>query len=286
MLFRSADRKKKAQPAKRKASTDDSAPTAKRARSSISKQAKSPAAKKIAKPKTPAKKKSTGEDFEPSSSTVMTASERRRSGRGASAKKVYVDRDDSEDDEEMLEGVSKWEYEDGRVESDHAPSASASAPNSELASDEEEEEDEDIQSASSKKASQTLDVEMSEVGEDLDESPKETSPVAEKESSTPLSNAEARPKPEAVEREEEEREVTPKPKGKENKKPEAKVKPKTKAKPVVRAKSPIKKARVISHPKARAVSQPKALPTRGSARNRAAKAAATKSDDFDIPEDE
>lgn len=46
-------------------------------------------------------------------------SERRRSGRAApAARKSYADRDDSEDDEEMLNGVSKWEYDDGRVEGD------------------------------------------------------------------------------------------------------------------------------------------------------------------------
>lgn len=264
-----ADRKKKAQPAKRKASADESAPAAKKARKSTEgKPAKSPAVKKIAKPKTPARKAKNPDDFEPSSSTALTASERRKSGRGSALKKVYADRDDSEDDEEMLEGVSKWEYEDGHVESDHAASE---------ASDDEEEQS---ASASPTAPSKTLDVEMSELGEDIKESPKEATPAAEKGSSTPLSDAEDTPE----QAQEEDREVTPKPQGKENKKPaaaaksktKAKAPPKPKAKPIVRAKSPIKKARVVS-----AI---KSLPTRGSARRKAkAKEAA---DEFDIPDDE
>ena len=271
-----ADRRKKAQPTKRKASADEGAPVAKKARKSTEgKPTKSPAVKKIAKPKTPARKAKNPDDFEPSSSTAMTASERRKSGRATASKKVYADRDDSEDDEEMLEGVSKWEYEDGHVESDHA----ASADGSDAGSDDEEEQKPSAATGPTS-PSKTLDVEMSELGEDLEESPKEATPAAEKESSTPLSDAKATPEPQA---EEEEGEVTPKPKGKENKKPaaakskaKAKAPLKSKAKPVVRAKSPIKKARVVS--------VTKALPTRGSARGKAkAKKAA---DDFDIPDDE
>ena len=51
-------------------------------------------------------------DNEMSMSTPVPGSsvDRRRSSRGASAKKSYVDRDDSEDDEEMWDGVAEWEY--------------------------------------------------------------------------------------------------------------------------------------------------------------------------------
>ncbi len=49
----------------------------------------------------------------PSSSPPADSSpaERRRSGRGAGAKS-YADRDDIEDEQEMMEGVSKWRYSD------------------------------------------------------------------------------------------------------------------------------------------------------------------------------
>jgi sister-chromatid-cohesion protein PDS5 len=57
-------------------------------------------------------RKRRGSDDEMSMSTPAPGSsvDRRRSNRGASAKKSYADRDDSEDDEEMWDGVAQWEY--------------------------------------------------------------------------------------------------------------------------------------------------------------------------------
>jgi sister-chromatid-cohesion protein PDS5 len=98
------------------------------------------AVKKVAKPKTPKtpKVKKVREE------KVESTAERRRSGRGVVAKTSYADRDDSEDDEEMMGGVSKWEYEDGHVESDAAA------------------ESEDESDAEASEAAEEEDVEMSD----------------------------------------------------------------------------------------------------------------------------
>jgi len=61
--------------------------------------------------KTPKPKKQRRSD-DPSTPAASSV-DRRKSGRGASAAKIYRDRDDSEDDEEMMEGVAEWEYLDG-----------------------------------------------------------------------------------------------------------------------------------------------------------------------------
>ncbi|KFY01928.1 hypothetical protein V490_00719 [Pseudogymnoascus sp. VKM F-3557] len=93
---------------------------------------KQAAVKKVAKPKTPKVKKVREERVGESTA------ERRRSGRGAVAAKSYADRDDSEDDEEMMGGVSKWEYADGHVESDAAPSDDDESEEAEAESAEED----------------------------------------------------------------------------------------------------------------------------------------------------
>ncbi|KAK6602439.1 spo76 protein [Botrytis cinerea] len=133
-LVRNADKKKSQ---KRKSIDDSSLPTAKkqksegRPKSTASKKErviKTPKAKKIKEPRTPA----------------ISSAERRKSGRGiASAKKSYIDRDSSEDEDEMLEGVSKWDYfdEDGnRVEAEEEDEES-DAEQEEDAGDVEEEEE-------------------------------------------------------------------------------------------------------------------------------------------------
>lgn len=94
-------------------------PAGKRQKVSSSAAAKTKvAARKVPKqPKTPKKVKKVREE-----KVGESTAERRRSGRGVVAAKSYADRDDSEDDEEMMGGVSKWEYEDGHVVSDAAGS--------------------------------------------------------------------------------------------------------------------------------------------------------------------
>ncbi|KFY73322.1 hypothetical protein V499_06585 [Pseudogymnoascus sp. VKM F-103] len=110
--------------------------------------------RKAVKPKTPKtpKVKKVREE------KVESTAERRRSGRGVVAAKSYADRDDSEDDEEMMGGVSKWEYADGHVESDAAES--------------DDESDAEASEAAASEAAGEEDVEMSDDG--AVEEPEET----------------------------------------------------------------------------------------------------------------
>jgi sister-chromatid-cohesion protein PDS5 len=58
---------------------------------------------------------------------TFNSADRRRSGRAASAKKNYIDRDDNEDDEEMMDGVAEWEYiEEGDDREPPSPNHSSS----------------------------------------------------------------------------------------------------------------------------------------------------------------
>ncbi|KAE9367312.1 hypothetical protein N431DRAFT_349340 [Stipitochalara longipes BDJ] len=119
-LVRNADKKIRVPPKQPKRTRDeqdpDSHPT-KKVKSEP--KPKAPKASKPAKePKTPkpAKKKR----------PAPSSAERRTSRRGASARKSYADRDDSEDDEEMWDGVAEWEYLSGsEAERDRELAASA-----------------------------------------------------------------------------------------------------------------------------------------------------------------
>ncbi|KAG9245402.1 armadillo-type protein [Calycina marina] len=84
---------------------EDGQPSAKKAKTS-----KSMPRTSVAKPKdrnAPKAKNRKSDDY---STSAAISTNRRQSGRGASSKKVYKDRDSSEDEEEMLEGVAEWEY--------------------------------------------------------------------------------------------------------------------------------------------------------------------------------
>lgn len=64
--------------------------------------------KATSKTKSPAKSKKSR-----ASSPQVPESERRRSGRASNRKSaIYTERDSDDDDEEMLEGVAKWDYGD------------------------------------------------------------------------------------------------------------------------------------------------------------------------------
>ncbi|APA14981.1 hypothetical protein SS1G_13681 [Sclerotinia sclerotiorum 1980 UF-70] len=120
-LIRNVDKKKSQ---KRKSMDESSLPVAKKQKSEGRPKSAAPKKERVVKTPKPKKIK------EPRTPAISSA-ERRKSGRGASARKSYVDRDDSEDEDEMLEGVSKWEYFDNdgnRVEPED---------------DEDEDEDED-----------------------------------------------------------------------------------------------------------------------------------------------
>ncbi|RDW65218.1 hypothetical protein BP5796_09910 [Coleophoma crateriformis] len=112
---------------KRKAE-DDGEPKAKKQKAERQKTDKTNAKRKMAKPKTPAKpKKVKSSKF---STPVDSSIDRRRSGRGAaSASKAYADRDSSEDDEEMLDGVAVWDYgSDSGEESESGEEGTGSEP--------------------------------------------------------------------------------------------------------------------------------------------------------------
>lgn len=113
-VIRSADKKKK-----RKSTDDGGNPAVKRVRIEKSKFAKEPSVRKV---KTPAKEKKARI---PKTSNVPE-SERRRSGRGVVAKEgvSYADRDSDEDDEEMWDGVAKWEYIKGNGDDERNASGS------------------------------------------------------------------------------------------------------------------------------------------------------------------
>ncbi|KAL8321956.1 hypothetical protein RB598_005112 [Gaeumannomyces tritici] len=108
-LIRSIDRKKKRKHDDR---TDQQNP-AKKARptkSSHPKERKTPKPSK--KSSSSRSRPSKPKKVPASSSSPVPDSERRRSGRSRLSKS-YMERDSSEDDEEMLEGVAEWDYESG-----------------------------------------------------------------------------------------------------------------------------------------------------------------------------
>lgn len=131
---------------KRKSVNELGDPPAKRARTQTKavirekkpKTARGSLSKKSTKVKKTAKPKKQKEDL-----SSVAPSERRRSGR---AHKVsdYRERDDADDEEEMLEGVAEWDYDDS-----DAQESGSDDDNSELsddaASDEETEEEQEQQ---------------------------------------------------------------------------------------------------------------------------------------------
>lgn len=94
--------------------------------------------RKTTKPKTPKRPK------KPAASPVP-ASERRRSGR-AHKVSIYTERDDEEDEQEMLEGVAEWDYgdddSDGANSGDEDSVLSDAPSDGQEASDAEEADDE------------------------------------------------------------------------------------------------------------------------------------------------
>ncbi|KAI1393575.1 armadillo-type protein [Hypoxylon trugodes] len=114
-LLRSVDKKKKrrnveergeGQPASKKVRTTVPKPTKAKATPKAAKTSKKPAVK-TSKISSRAKKAAT------SSSPPGDSADRRRSGR-SKKNSSYIERDSSEDDEDMLEGVAEWDYYDNR----------------------------------------------------------------------------------------------------------------------------------------------------------------------------
>ncbi|TVY54635.1 Sister chromatid cohesion protein pds5 [Lachnellula cervina] len=112
-LVREAEKKKR----KRKSDDrdDDAHPAKKHNSDAKPKSSRNPAIKKE-KPAKVVKTPKTKKPKQGTSTPTSSPGERRKSGRGTSAKKTYEERDSSEDEKELWDGVASWEYEDGRIE--------------------------------------------------------------------------------------------------------------------------------------------------------------------------
>lgn len=88
---------------KRKPEDSDGQPATKKIKS----EAKAPKKEKVIKEKKTPKPKKEKQVF---STPAPSSTGARRSSRGTSARKSYADRDSSDDDQEMMEGVAKWVY--------------------------------------------------------------------------------------------------------------------------------------------------------------------------------
>ncbi|KAJ9152143.1 Sister chromatid cohesion protein pds5 [Pleurostoma richardsiae] len=167
-LLRSLDRKKK------RKSMDDGAegrPSIKKvkapprtAQPKAAKRAPKKAAPKTTKTPSRPKKAATA-------SSPVESSERRRSGRSRKSH-TYIERDSSEDDDEMLEGVAEWAYDDSDVEK--PPEAEESEAEDSTPEPMDEDKDEPV----SEKAAEDEESELSEPPEDIveDEEEKEEPP--------------------------------------------------------------------------------------------------------------
>ncbi|KAI8949984.1 armadillo-type protein [Xylaria longipes] len=189
-LLRSVDRKKKRKSADERA---EGQPAQKKSRAPVQKTAakvKAPKASKSSsrasgKPKTPARSKKS----RASSSPAPESADRRRSGRTRKSSS-YVERDDSADDDDMLEGVARWQYYDNKGnplpqeddEEDEETSGLSDLPEDEAeAMDdeeeaekeeeamEEEEEEEAEKKEESKPAEDIEDSELSDIEDEMDE---------------------------------------------------------------------------------------------------------------------
>ncbi|KAK0673929.1 putative sister chromatid cohesion protein PDS5 [Cercophora samala] len=193
-LLRAMDRKKK-----RKSTADgnsESRPAAKKSRV----QPKEPRIKEARKIATPKPKKPSKPKKAPSSPkrSAISDANRRRSGRSmAKGNQSYIERDSSEDDEEMLDGVAEWEYEgenngeeeagsddegaeaESRKKGDDESSSELSEPEVEEEEDKEEEEG-DVEMTDEKAAEEEKEEEEQEVEAD-DEKEEEAEVVVEEE---------------------------------------------------------------------------------------------------------
>ncbi|KAI4860259.1 armadillo-type protein [Hypoxylon rubiginosum] len=135
-LLKSVDKKKKRKGADERA---DGQPAQKKVRTAVSKPAaRVKSASKVAK--TPSKRPATKSTKASSRSKKATASssppidsaDRRRSGRSKKSS-TYIERDSSEDDEDMLAGVAEWDYYDnkGNPVGDDEDSSDLSEPDEE-----------------------------------------------------------------------------------------------------------------------------------------------------------
>lgn len=120
-LLKAMERKKK-----RKSVVDDGDhnPPAKRSKATTTRERKEPRAAKAPSKKATPKPKKTPAKKVSRASPAIADSERRRSARSRKSN-TYIERDDDEDDEEMLEGVAEWDYAESGEESSKGSKADA-----------------------------------------------------------------------------------------------------------------------------------------------------------------
>lgn len=172
-LLRSVDKKKKrrtaderteGQPAQKKVRTTVPKPSAKVKTPKVAKSSSKRPAVKSTKTSLRSKKA-------PTSSPAPDSADRRRSGR-SKKNSSYIERDSSEDDEDMLDGVAEWDYYDkngDRIQNDDADSSELSEP-------EEEEEPAPAEENEEAEEPEDKESELSELEEDQEEEPTPQSP--------------------------------------------------------------------------------------------------------------
>ncbi|PHH75271.1 hypothetical protein CDD82_4519 [Ophiocordyceps australis] len=147
-MIRSMDRKKK-----RKSINDAADPSAKRTKTQAKTtarekgQGKAAAGKVTPRKKKPTKAKAVSRSKKlPASSPVLPDSERRRSSR---AHKVsdYKERDDADDEEEMLDGVAEWDYMDEDGDEQEGEEGAVSSDPGQDDDDDDDDDDEDDSNA-------------------------------------------------------------------------------------------------------------------------------------------
>ncbi|KAI1457265.1 armadillo-type protein [Annulohypoxylon moriforme] len=167
-LLRSVDKKKKRRTADERAEGQPAQKKVKTAVSRTSTKVKTPKATKASskRPAVKSTKTSSRSKKAPTSSPGPDSADRRRSGR-SKKNSSYIERDSSEDDEDMLEGVAEWDYYDddgNRVRDDDADSSELSEPEEEPVPEEEKEEEKD--EADEAEAPEEKESELSDIEED------------------------------------------------------------------------------------------------------------------------
>ncbi|XDG00668.1 hypothetical protein ABKA04_000283 [Annulohypoxylon sp. FPYF3050] len=173
-LLRSVDKKKKRRTADERT---EGQPAQKKVRTTVPKPSTKVKTPKVAKssskrPAVKSTKTSSRSKKAPTSSPAPDSADRRRSGR-SKKNSSYIERDSSEDDEDMLDGVAEWDYYDkngARIQNDDADSSELSEP------EEEEEEPVPAEENEEAEAPEDKESELSDLEEDQEEEPTPQSP--------------------------------------------------------------------------------------------------------------
>ncbi|KAI2785305.1 armadillo-type protein [Daldinia loculata] len=173
-LLKSVDKKKKRRGADERT---EGQPASKRVRTTVPKTGTKPRTPKVTKSssKRPAvksaKSSSKSKKAAASSSPAADSADRRRSGR-SKKNSSYIERDSSEDDEDMLAGVAEWDYYDGSGN----PVQDEDQDSSELSDLEEEPEAEPATEKGEADEPEEDESELSDVGDEEEEAPPSSPP--------------------------------------------------------------------------------------------------------------